>query len=157
MTDARYNNSRVSYDKHFVAYGSAEHDGKQISGISLFFVYKYFVYPKQHKGEIEVLFPESGKIQPNCFYTCSYNKANGYVMELNEKMLKESLYSRVEYAEDREFCGATIWYEGDVQGYPIPYDTALSLLKNNPQAFDNVDNKSTQNLACGMVVVKKNK
>lgn len=139
-------NSRVCYDKHFTTLGAeiCEHNGRQVSGISLFFQYKYYVHPTTSKSEIEILLPEDGSIQPDCYYFCSYDKENGYHMELNKDQLTNSLYSSVTYELEPE---ATIWYEDSNDGYNISTEEALSLLKGHPKSFDHDNNFFAQNLA----------
>ncbi len=147
-------NARVCYDKHFTALNGAkcEHDGRQVSGISLFFKYKYYVHPKNSETEIEVLFPEDGSIQPDCFFFCSYDKEKAYRMELNKDHFGHSLYSSVDYELEPE---ATIWYEDSNDGYKISAEAALCLLKSFPETFDHSNNVLAQNLAYYMNVSKE--
>lgn len=145
-------NSRICYDKHFrVSKGNEfEHRGRKVDGISLSFVYMYFVYLKRRKEEVEILFPEDGSIQPDCFYSCSYDMTDGYEMKLNERQLKDSLYSNVEFKPDRE---AFIFYSDSNTSEPITFIEAVKLLKNNPQAFNNSNNVITQSVAYSMAKV----
>ena len=144
--------SRISYDKHFWVKHkeNAEYLGKEIDGLSLWFKYRYYMkHPGTHE-EIEVLFPHDGSIQPECFYTCSYDKNTGYIMKLNEKHLNNSIFSRVEYEAEE----ASVWFLDKNDPIVISIEDAIDIIKSHPNAFDCNDNEKTQNLAYSMTKVK---
>lgn len=136
-------NSRICYDKHFSVQKGNEfrHRGRIVEGVSLYFIYQYYVYLSNQNKEIEVLFPENGNVQPECFYRCSYDRQNGYKMKLDTKRLEEYIYSSVSYKPAKE---ASILYSDSNTTESISFYEAIRLLKENPEAFDYYNNKTTQ-------------
>ena len=136
-------NSRICYDKHFSVQKGNEfkYQGRTVEGITLYFVYQYYVYLSNKNKEVEVLFPENGSIQPECFYRCSYDKQDGYKMKLDTKLLDDFIYSSVSYKPTKE---ATVLYSDSNTPVTVPLCEAIRLLKENPQAFDYYNNKTTQ-------------
>lgn len=101
--------------------------------------------------EVEILFPENGSILPLCMYSCDYDAANGYRMELRDALLSTVLYTRVDYVPEK----ACIWFKDVTEPQIIPFEVAVELLKNNPTSFDNTTNINAQNLAYSMCVVDR--
>lgn len=143
-------NSRIAYDKHFVTTKGValpKLNNREIDGLSLFFQYRYIIHSKQYNEDIEILFPNDGCIQPECFFSCCYNRELGYKMELRKKELNKSIYSKVDYLPDT----ATIWYADTAEPKNILFAKAVAILREHPECFDNPDNFNAQNLAYHMV------
>lgn len=137
------NDCRIVYDKHFTARCDIDlplYKGRKIDGVSLYFQYRYF--SKDNKN-LEILFPENGFNTPECFYTCSYDRENGYTMALRENLLVFYGYSKVDYTPDI----AVVYYANSDEIKVIPFEEAVNILKKNVDSFGYSNNMDAQNLA----------
>lgn len=150
-------NSRLLYDKLFLIPDTKKypiHNGRVIEELYLSFL--YFYYSKDNQNE-EILFPSNEELMysfesailPDVYYCCSYNRKEGYTMTLREKMLSESDFSRVDYCPS----GASVLYTDSAGPEFISFSEAVSILKSNPEAFDNPENKDALDFTFVMVPI----